>query len=268
VANKPIFVSSNKFLGSLKRKYNTKKAGYSGTLDPFAKGSLVVAFGKYTKLFKYLKKTPKKYRATIWMGVQSDSLDIENVISIENAEPLDAKIVEDNIKKLIGEISYIPPKFCAKKIDGKRAYTLARDGKEVILKEQSMTIYDVKLVLYSHPFITFECSVSEGAYIRSLAQILLKLINRTGTLSYLERLSEGTLYYEEEKGLSPMAYLNIGENFLLDDTKDIENGEKISLVELKIQKAGEYYIRFKQFFSIISVKSGKVSYLVNRIYVC
>ena len=101
VINKPKGVSSNFYLREVKRRYGVKKAGFSGTLDPFAKGSLVVAFGKYTKLFKYLKKTPKKYRATIWMGVQSDSLDIENVISIENAEPLDAKIVEDNIKKLM-----------------------------------------------------------------------------------------------------------------------------------------------------------------------
>ena len=83
VVNKPIFMSSNFYLNRIKRKYKNKKAGFSGTLDPFAKGCLIVAFGQYAKLFKYLSKTPKTYKAVIWLGVKSKSLDIEEIESID-----------------------------------------------------------------------------------------------------------------------------------------------------------------------------------------
>ena len=82
VAYKPSFVSSNRFLSSVKKRYKVKKAGFSGTLDPFAKGVLIVAFGQYTKLFRYLKKSPKRYRATLWIGAKSPTLDIEKVTRI------------------------------------------------------------------------------------------------------------------------------------------------------------------------------------------
>jgi tRNA pseudouridine55 synthase len=267
VAKKPINISSNQFLGKLKRKYGVKKAGYSGTLDPFASGSLIIAFGNYTKLFNYFKKTPKVYRATIWLGAKSNSLDIENIDSIDKILPLNEKDILSNIKKLIGKIEYTPPIFCAKKIDGKRAYELARAGKDVSLQKQTMDLIDMKLILYSHPFITFECSVSEGSYIRSLAQILLDSLNAVGTLSYLERLQEGIFYYEEEKELSPLKFLDIKENFLINSI-DIENGQKILQDDLKIKSLGKYYIKFKDFFSIITIKENRVDYLLNRIQIC
>ena len=74
-------MSSNSYLNRIKRKYKNKKAGFSGTLDPFAKGCLIVAFGQYSKLFNYLEKTPKSYRTTIWLGASSESLDLENIHS-------------------------------------------------------------------------------------------------------------------------------------------------------------------------------------------
>ena len=79
VVNKPLHISSNFYLRKIKRKYKTKKAGFSGTLDPFACGCLIVGFGQYTKLFQFLKKTPKTYRTTIWLGATSNSLDNENI---------------------------------------------------------------------------------------------------------------------------------------------------------------------------------------------
>ncbi len=170
VVNKPMFISSNSYLNKIKRKYKNKKAGFSGTLDPFAKGCLIVAFGQYSKLFQFLKKTPKTYRAVIWLGVISDSLDIENIISINEENKLDINDIKNELKNLEREIEYYPPKFSAKKIDGERAYNLAREGKAVELKKSKMNIYTTKFISYSHPFITFEASVSEGSYIRSLAR--------------------------------------------------------------------------------------------------
>lgn len=84
VVNKPMYLSSNFFLHKVKHKYKNKKAGFSGTLDPFATGCLIVAFGQYAKLFKYLNKTPKTYQAVLWLGVTSESLDIENITSMQD----------------------------------------------------------------------------------------------------------------------------------------------------------------------------------------
>ena len=100
VIKKPIFISSNFYLRKIKRKYNTKKAGFSGTLDPFATGCLIVAFGQYTKLFQFLKKTPKTYRTTIWLGATSTSLDIENiVIPSDIPTKLDANTIKKQLDK-------------------------------------------------------------------------------------------------------------------------------------------------------------------------
>ena len=265
VVNKPMFRSSNSYLNQIKRKYKNKKAGFSGTLDPFACGCLIVAFGQYSKLFKYLKKTPKTYRAVIWLGATSDSLDIENVIEIKEANRLNESLLKEEIKNLIGKIEYTPPKFSAKKIDGKRAYDLARAGEEFEMKKSIMNIIDTKFISYNHPFITFEATVSEGSYIRSLAQILLQKVNSFGTLSYLNRLNEGEFFYENEKDLNPLDYLDLEINNYSGTKEWLDDGKKISLEFLEKKDDGEYLIKFDDFFSIIEIKDDEVKYLLNKI---
>ncbi|RXK04654.1 tRNA pseudouridine(55) synthase TruB [Halarcobacter bivalviorum] len=265
VVHKPMFRSSNSYLNQIKRKYRNKKAGFSGTLDPFACGCLIVAFGQYSKLFQFLKKTPKTYRAVIWLGVTSESLDIENIIDINDEKKLDEKQIEEEIKKLVGIHEYYPPKFSAKKIDGKRAYEMAREGKEVKMKKSEMQIFDTKFISYNHPFITFESSVSEGSYIRSLAQILLEKLNARGTLSYLNRLNEGMFFYENEKELNPLDYLDIEENIYSGEKSYFEDGKKISLDFLERKEEGTYIVRFEDFFSIIQILDNEVKYLLNKV---
>ena len=265
VVKKPIFISSNTYLNKIKRKYKNKKAGFSGTLDPFACGCLIVAFGQYSKLFKYLSKTPKTYKAVLWLGVQSESLDIENVTSIDSVKALDENLIKKEIKNLKGEIEYTPPKFSAKKIDGKRAYDLARDGVEFEMKKSIMNIVDTKFISYNHPFITFESSVSEGSYIRSLAQILCKKLGTIGTLSYLERLNEGKFFYENEKDLNPLDYLDIPINNYIGTKEWLFNGKKISIDYLETKKDGQYLIVFDDFFSIIEIIENEVNYLLNKV---
>lgn len=265
VVNKPMFTSSNFYLKKIKRKYKVKKAGYSGTLDPFAKGCLIVAFGQYSKLFQYLKKTPKSYKAVIWLGALSSSLDIENINAIKEEKILDISQIEKEINSMLGEIEYYPPKYSAKKIDGKRAYELARNGEEVKIKKSKMTIFDIKLLSYNHPFITFEASVSEGAYIRSLAQIVLDKLNCVGTLSYLERLNEGKLFFDNEKELNPIDYLDLKENIYTGSKEWVDFGKKIQLQYLEYKDEGKYYIKFDNFFSIIEIKDEEVKYILNRV---
>ncbi|MFX4252774.1 tRNA pseudouridine(55) synthase TruB [Aliarcobacter butzleri] len=265
VVNKPIFVSSNFYLNRIKRKYKNKKAGFSGTLDPFAKGCLIVAFGQYAKLFKYLSKTPKTYKAVIWLGVKSKSLDIEEIESIDLIDKLDKSHIIKELNLLKGEIEYIPPKFSAKKIDGKRAYELARNGVEVELNKTKMTIFDTKFVLYNHPFITFEVTVSEGTYVRSFAQILLEKLNSFGTLSYLERLNEGEFFYENEKELNPLDFIKLPVNKYLGTAEWLEKGKKVGIEYVEKKDNGKYLILTEKFFSIIEIVDNDVKYLINKV---
>jgi tRNA pseudouridine55 synthase len=265
VVNKPIFYSSNFYLTKIKKKYKNKKAGFSGTLDPFAKGCLIVAFGQYSKLFKYFSKTPKTYKAVIWLGTQSESFDIEQIIDIELVQKVSTEKIKDEMNILKGDLEYIPPKFSAKKINGKRAYELARNGEKVELNKSTMHIYDTKFISYRHPFITFETSVSEGSYIRSYAQILLEKLDRVGTLSYLERLNEGKFFFDNEKDLNPLDYIDLPINKYFGITDWLDTGKKISIDYLENKEDGKYLIILEKFFSIIEIENGEVRYLLNKV---
>ena len=265
VVNKPIFISSNNYMYRIKRKYNTKKVGFSGTLDPFATGCLIVATGVYTKLFQFLDKTPKSYRATMWLGASSDSLDIENVASITECPTLNLDDIQKTLNSLIGSLTYLPPKYSAKKIAGKKAYDLAREGKDVKLKEITSQIYSTKLINYNHPFITFEIEVSEGSYIRSIAQEIANRLNVTATLSALHRINEGKFRYENQKALNPFEHLKIPTNHFLADEDVLELGKKIDASYFEKQDSGTYLIETKNFYSIIEINNQEVKYRLNRI---
>lgn len=265
VVKKPMFTSSNFYLTKIKKKYKNKKAGFSGTLDPFAKGCLIVAFGQYSKLFKYLCKTPKTYKAVVWLGATSASLDIEQILDIQITQKVSEQEIKENLKNLKKDIEYIPPKFSAKKIDGKRAYDLARSGQEVEMKKSTMHVYETKFISYRHPFITFEISVSEGSYIRSYAQILLEKLNTVGTLSYLERLNEGRFFFENERDLNPLEYIDLPINKYFGTTEWLDTGKKISIEYLENKEDGKYLIILEKFFSIIEIKENEVTYLLNKI---
>ena len=265
VVNKPIFRTSNGYMGYVKRKYGTKKVGFSGTLDPFATGCLIVATGQYTKLFQYLNKTPKSYKATLWLGANSPSLDIEKIDSIKDVPPFTKQQVEEILLSLKGELTYYPPKFCAKKINGKRAYELAREGLDVELKTITSTIYEIKLLNYNHPFLHFEAKVSEGTYIRSLGALIADKLGVNGTLSSLHRIHEGQFYFDNEKALNPFTHLAIPSNIYTGDEEYIELGKKLSLKYFEIQKNGIYLIETANFFSIIEIVGEEVKYRFNRI---
>ncbi len=265
VVKKPVFISSNFYLNRIKRKYKNKKAGFSGTLDPFACGVLIVAFGQYSKLFRFLEKTPKSYRTTIWLGALSDSLDIENVYSIEDVKKLSEDIIKEKLSNLLGSLEYLPPKFSAKKINGQRAYDLARDGIDFELKKITSFVYDVKFINYNHPFITFDITVNEGSYIRSIAQILLDNLNTFGTLSYLERLHEGKFVFDNEKALNPLAYIDLPINHYTGTKEWFELGKKLDIEYFENKSNGEYLITFDTFFAIVEIKDGEVKYILNKV---
>lgn len=269
VAYKPSGIGSNLFLSKLKRKYNTKKAGFSGTLDPFAKGVLIIGMGSHTKLFRFLKKTPKRYRATLWLGARSDSLDTEMIENVAEIGEFSQDKIEEIIKSLEGDLEYKPPIFSAKRINGQRAYDLARAGQKVELNIINSTIYETKLINYCHPFVTFEASVSEGTYIRSLGLLIAnKLGVEFGSLTMLERLHEGVFEYENEKPLDIKEFLDVDKNVYNGDKDNVKYGRVLALEDLEIQKDGTYYLDNGDNISIIRVNDREVKYELGRIEIC
>ncbi len=269
VAYKPSGIGSNIFLSKLKRKYGTKKAGFTGTLDPFAKGVLIIGMGSHTKLFRFLDKTPKAYRATLWLGAQSDSLDTEMISNVEELKEFSHAKIEEVVKSLEGSLEYEPPIFSAKRIDGQRAYDLARAGKEVVLNKINSTIYESKLIHYRHPFVTFEATVSEGTYIRSLGRIIAQRLGvGNGSLSALERLNEGKFVFDDEKALNIKESLNVPLNIYTGDTDNLKYGRVLALEDLEIKDEGYYWLDNGDNISVINIHEDQVKYELGRIYTC
>ena len=268
VAYKPKGLSSNYFLRGIKRRYKVKKAGFSGTLDPFASGVLIIAFGQFAKLFRFLDKSPKRYRATLWIGAYSPTLDTEKLESVKTLAPFSKDSIDIIAKSFLGEIEYLPPKYSAKRVEGKRAYDLAREGEEFELKKIKSTIFDFKVLYYMHPFLTFEISISEGGYIRSIGSLFARKLGFDGTLSSLERLSEGAFVYKDEKPLNPLNFLSMQSNSYLGDLSDIELGRKLKKESFENQKSGIYKMVIGDNLSIIEISDDEVKYILNKVKLC
>lgn len=264
MARKPPFISSNRFLGQLKRRYGIKSAGFSGTLDPFACGCLIVAFGQYTRLFQYLAKSPKRYRATLYLGAHSQSLDLEQIESIMPVNPLETTAIKAAMATLTGEQMQVPPRFSALKINGRRAYTLARSGEAFEIKARPVTIHSLSLLSYCHPFLTFEAEVSEGTYIRTLAADLAEKLGTFGALTYLERLSEGRLHDENERALDPLSVIDLPHNRYRGDEADLYLGRKLKAADFEQTKEGVYLIEAAAFFVIIEIIGDRGHYRLGR----
>ena len=265
VAYKPSNMVSNHFLSRIKRRYNVKKAGFSGTLDPFAQGVLIIAFGQFTKLFRFLKKAPKTYRATLWLGATSSTLDIEKVEKVEQMMAFHPDAINFVLQSMVGEKSYLPPKYSAKKIDGARAYTLARENKEFEMNAITSTIYDCHLVHYRHPFLTFEMTISEGGYIRSMGALIAEKLGFSGALSALERLNEGAFVYANEKELNPLEYLDLPSNYYLGDPSDILLGRKLVRENFEKNEEGIYQLILGEMLSVVEISANGVEYLLNSL---
>ncbi|NCD12180.1 MAG: tRNA pseudouridine(55) synthase TruB [Epsilonproteobacteria bacterium] len=265
VAYKPANMVCNHFLSRIKRRYGIKKAGFSGTLDPFAQGVLIVAFGQFTKLFRFLKKAPKTYRATLWIGASSPTLDIEKIEHVEEMIPFHPDSITIALNGMVGDISYLPPKYSAKKIEGKRAYDLARSEQDFEMKTITSHVYDCHLVHYSHPFLTFEITISEGGYVRSIGALIAQKLGFSGSLSALHRLNEGAFVYAHEKALNPLDYLDLPINRYCGDASDVLLGRKLQVENFEKQEEGIYYILNEEMLSIVQLSTDGVEYLLNSL---
>jgi tRNA pseudouridine55 synthase len=175
-----------------------KKVGHAGTLDPFATGLLIIGVGKGTKTLQEFSSLPKCYQPVIRFGIETDTLDKTGKITVEKiVANLTLEMIEKAVENLIGEIKQIPPMYCAKKINGKRLYKLARNKKEVERKPVKVTIHRADIVRWDPPLLKMDMKVSKGTYIRSYADDLGKNLGCGAHLEDLKRTAIGPYKLED-----------------------------------------------------------------------
>ena len=202
--DKPIGVSSNKTLQTVRKIFNNCKAGYVGTLDPLASGFLPIAIGNATKTISLVENLTKEYVFTIQWGVRTETGDLEGkVIEVKNIFPSKFEISE-KLKNFVGKIYQIPPKYSSKKINGQRAYKLVRNNEEFSIKGKSVNIKRFILnSIISPNKAEFLVTCSTGTYVRSLAEDLAESLGTVGTVSSLRR----TKFSNFKKKLISLDYL-------------------------------------------------------------
>ena len=202
--DKPLHWSSfdavKRVRGIMARRLKIKKmkVGHAGTLDPLATGVMIVCTGKATKRIDELQAHTKEYVATIALGATTPSFDLETEIDATYpTEHITREMVEEVLKKFTGRIEQVPPAFSACKIDGKRAYKMARKGKEVELKAKILVIDEIELLEYSQQSIVVRVVCSKGTYIRALARDIGAVLNSGGHLTALRRTRVGDVKVED-----------------------------------------------------------------------
>lgn len=196
--NKPLGWTSfdlvNKFRYKLCRKLQVKKikVGHAGTLDPLATGVMIVCTGKATKRIDEFQYQTKEYVATLRLGATTPSFDLEKEIdAVYPTEHITREGVETVLQSFVGTIQQVPPVFSACKVDGKRAYELARKGKEVELKSKTLVIDELELLECELPVIKIRVVCSKGTYIRALARDIGEALQSGAHLTALERTRIG-----------------------------------------------------------------------------
>ena len=202
--NKPLTWTSfdlvNKFRYKLSRKLKVKKIKvcHAGTLDPLATGVMIVCTGKATKRIDEFQFQTKEYVATLKLGETTPSFDLEKEVdAVYPTEHITRELVEDVLKQFVGTIEQVPPVFSACKIEGKRAYELARNGEEVPLKAKTLVIDEIELLSCELPVIKIRVVCSKGTYIRALARDIGIALHSGAHLIALERTRVGDVTLDQ-----------------------------------------------------------------------
>ena len=202
--DKPLNWTSFDLVGKLRyklcRKLGVKKlkVGHAGTLDPLATGVMIICTGKKTKLIESFQYQVKEYIATIKLGATTPSFDLETEIDgIYPFDHINKELVVNALKSFVGEIQQIPPAYSACKINGVRAYDLARSGQEVELKPKLLVIDEIELMECNLPIIKIRVVCSKGTYIRALARDIGIALGSGGHLVGLERTRVGDIFLQD-----------------------------------------------------------------------
>jgi len=198
ILDKPSGLTSTQAVGRLKRLFGSRKAGHAGTLDPLASGCLPVAFGEATKTVPFVVDGEKSYRFTVKWGIETDTDDSEGApVATSDKIPSDDEI-DASLGAFVGEVEQVPPAYSAVKIDGERAYDLARDGEEVQLKARIVEILSLERTGPTVDGETeFDCECGKGTYVRAIARDLGRLLGTRGHIVALRRTSVGPFGEED-----------------------------------------------------------------------
>ncbi len=195
ILNKPIGLTSVAALNRVKRLFNAKKAGHAGTLDPLATGVLPIAFGEATKTVPYAVDAQKSYRFTVAWGAETTTDDSEGEIVSESADRPEREAIEAALDAFRGDIEQTPPRFSAVKVEGARAYDLAREGEAFELRARTVSVNRLDIVEIPHAdTCVFEADCGRGTYVRAIARDLGRALGCLGHICALERTRVGRFH--------------------------------------------------------------------------
>lgn len=204
--DKPVEMGSTEAVTRVRRLFDAQKAGHAGTLDPLASGVLPIALGEATKTVPFMMEAQKVYRFTIHWGTSTDSVDREGEIIARSDVRPGVEQVKAALAGFVGEIDQVPPAFSAIKVDGQRAYDLARDGVEVELKARRVTIHEAAVTAAPDPdHVEITMRTGKGVYVRSLARDLAEALGAEGHVSALRRERVGPFSVENAVTLDSLA---------------------------------------------------------------
>lgn len=202
IVDKPVGPGSTNVVSMVRRLYNAQKAGHAGTLDPLASGILPVALGEATKTVPYILDASKGYRFTIRFGASTATDDLEGEVTGTSAHRPTRDDILAALPAFSGDIQQTPPIYSAIKVDGERAYDLARAGEAVVLKARVVTIHNIRLLGQPDPdHAELEISCSKGTYVRSLGRDLALALGTLGHIVALRRIAHGPF---REEGAIPL----------------------------------------------------------------
>ncbi len=234
VVNKEDGYTSRDVINKLNRIFNIRKMGHTGTLDPLAKGVLVVCIGKYTKLVDRITSLDKEYIAHVKLGVETDTLDITGNIIKEKKFVVDEEKIKEVLSSFIGESMQEVPIYSAVKLNGKKLYEYARNNEKVTLPIRKINISGIKLLDVTPDGFKFIVTVSKGTFIRSLIKDICKKLGTVGCMSDLIRTKQGAFNIENSYTLDEI----INNKFKLLSIEDVIDYEVINM-------SGEEYFKVK-----------------------
>ncbi len=229
--NKPSGITSRQAVDVVKRLVRPAKTGHAGTLDPLASGVLVVCVGAATRLIEYVQRMPKRYTGTFLLGRSSPTEDIEGEVT-ELASPPQPSLAElvAAAERLTGEILQRPPAFSALKVAGRRAYDLARAGREVELQPRPITIHRLEVQRYEYPELVLSIECSSGTYVRSLGRDLAESLGTSAVMSALVRTAIGNFRLEDACRPDELTRESLSQ-WLLPEARAVESLPRIELSE-------------------------------------
>jgi len=204
ILDKPVGMTSTHAVSRLKRIYNAKKAGHAGTLDPLASGILPVAFGEATKTVPFVQDGEKAYRFTVKFGAETDSDDADGtVVRVSELRPSPDQVAQA-LPFFTGTIMQVPPAYSAIKVNGERAYDLARDGEVVELAPRPVTILGLDLISCNDEEAVIEAQCSKGTYVRAIARDLGRHLGCLGHVTALRRTRVGPFTEQDTVDLAEL----------------------------------------------------------------